>query len=314
MSQLEKFRTVVVGDHELKIREFNGVRVIPMEAIDTLHKKKGATKKRLSENDRYFVENEDYYVFEGKKGYEALCSLNWDETSQLKYTPRFKKYYFTESGYLMIVKSFHDELAWSIQRQLVNSYFRTKEVVSSENPPSALQALQLVVDALKEQERIIAETKELAEQASAAIEEHKNDIEDLKDKFNVEPAAGSYQTDYIANALGIFSDSSGKPYGGLVKAIARECGLNTSDRVHEDEYTQVLYRVRNGVTVPVLFIKKAGAKIIASWWKKHKNSPEYYFEEFYCRNVDGHKVGELRKRGYCFGKYKKRPYYIQKAA
>ena len=45
MSQLEKFRTVVVGDHELKIREFNGVRVIPMEAIDTLHKKKGATKK-----------------------------------------------------------------------------------------------------------------------------------------------------------------------------------------------------------------------------------------------------------------------------
>ena len=30
----------------------------------------------------------------------------------------------TESGYLMLVKSFTDDLAWDVQRQLVNTYFR----------------------------------------------------------------------------------------------------------------------------------------------------------------------------------------------
>lgn len=33
----------------------------------------------------------------------------------------------TESGYLMLVKSFTDDLAWQVQRQLVNTYFRVSE-------------------------------------------------------------------------------------------------------------------------------------------------------------------------------------------
>jgi DNA-binding XRE family transcriptional regulator len=32
--------------------------------------------------------------------------------------------YFTESGYLMLVKSLTDDLSWEVQRLLVNSYFR----------------------------------------------------------------------------------------------------------------------------------------------------------------------------------------------
>lgn len=35
----------------------------------------------------------------------------------------------TESGYLMLVKSFTDELAWQVQRELVNTYFRAKEML-----------------------------------------------------------------------------------------------------------------------------------------------------------------------------------------
>lgn len=34
----------------------------------------------------------------------------------------------TESGYLMLVKSFNDDLAWQVQRCLVNAYFKVKEV------------------------------------------------------------------------------------------------------------------------------------------------------------------------------------------
>ncbi len=35
-------------------------------------------------------------------------------------------------GYLMLVKSFHDNLAWQVQRQLINVYFdHTKNSIQS---------------------------------------------------------------------------------------------------------------------------------------------------------------------------------------
>lgn len=34
----------------------------------------------------------------------------------------------TESGHLMLVKTFTDDLSWEVQRQLVNSYFKVKEL------------------------------------------------------------------------------------------------------------------------------------------------------------------------------------------
>jgi hypothetical protein len=39
---------------------------------------------------------------------------------------------FTESGYLLLVKTFTDDLSWQVQRQLVNSYFKLKEL--KQNP------------------------------------------------------------------------------------------------------------------------------------------------------------------------------------
>lgn len=42
--------------------------------------------------------------------------------------------YLTESGYLLLVKSFTDDLAWNVQRQLVNSYFKFREVMETIQP------------------------------------------------------------------------------------------------------------------------------------------------------------------------------------
>mgnify|MGYP001623778949 FL=1 len=38
----------------------------------------------------------------------------------------------SESGYLMLVKSFTDDLAWTVQRQLVDSYFRANKPMTPE--------------------------------------------------------------------------------------------------------------------------------------------------------------------------------------
>lgn len=40
----------------------------------------------------------------------------------------------TESGYLMLVKSFTDDLAWKVQRELVNFYFRGKSPAPERKP------------------------------------------------------------------------------------------------------------------------------------------------------------------------------------
>jgi len=65
-----------------------------------------------------------------------------------------------ESGYLMLVKSFTDDLAWKVQRQLVNAYFRTKEElpapekkrspVRSRTALEQLKIINFVGDALKD--------------------------------------------------------------------------------------------------------------------------------------------------------------------
>ncbi len=40
----------------------------------------------------------------------------------------------TETGYLMITKSFTDDLSWSVQRQLVNNYFQKESVPQAALP------------------------------------------------------------------------------------------------------------------------------------------------------------------------------------
>lgn len=52
----------------------------------------------------------------------------------------------TESGYLMIVKSFNDDLAWKVQRELVNNYFRVKNVVNEVKHDSGIQLRPLTSD------------------------------------------------------------------------------------------------------------------------------------------------------------------------
>lgn len=49
----------------------------------------------------------------------------------------------TESGYLMLVKSFTDDLAWEVQRKLVKSYFKAADTF--ENMSTELKAV-IVVD------------------------------------------------------------------------------------------------------------------------------------------------------------------------
>lgn len=121
---------VKVGNNDLQVREWNGQRVITLSDIDHVHERPtGTAKKNFQNNRKHFIIGTDYFEITRKELREKFSP----NSESLKGNPNITSYLFTESGYLMLVKSFTDDLAWSVQRQLVNTYFKFKEVVQNFN-------------------------------------------------------------------------------------------------------------------------------------------------------------------------------------
>ena len=114
---------ITIEDTEMQIKEYNGQRVVTLKDIDIVHGKKSDTaKKSFQKHKQHFILGTDYFEMTRKEFGER-----YSPNEKVAGNPNLKTYLFTESGYLMIVKVFTDELAWNVQRQLVNAYFRVKE-------------------------------------------------------------------------------------------------------------------------------------------------------------------------------------------
>ena len=114
----------LINNVPLKIKEYNGQRVVTFKDIDTVHNRpEGTARKRFNDNRKHFIEGEDYF--------KVKCSEVrpfFGQTLPNGFNPNADIVLVTESGYLMLVKSFTDDFAWSVQRQLVKTYFRVKEL------------------------------------------------------------------------------------------------------------------------------------------------------------------------------------------
>lgn len=113
---------ITIENTEMQIREYNGQRVVTFKDIDTVHENKSGTARRnFNRNKKHFIEGEDYF---------SLTKKNSNETNSYIRNitvPNKGITLLTESGYLMIVKSLNGDIAWKVQRQLVNSYFKVKQ-------------------------------------------------------------------------------------------------------------------------------------------------------------------------------------------
>ncbi len=116
--------TIIIGDTSLPIVEHDGQRVVTLTVVDRVHRRpEGTAGRSFRENRHRFVPGEDFHE-----------ETQPDEIRRLGFsrpqggTPG-KIILLTETGYLMLVKSFTDELAWDVQRQLVKAYFRASAPV-----------------------------------------------------------------------------------------------------------------------------------------------------------------------------------------
>lgn len=159
---------VLINNKELEIKEFQDQRVITFRDIDEVHERPDGTASRnFRENKNHFIEGEDFHELQGEALDEFRRNLGIS-----KYTPSIVL--ITESGYLMLVKSLTDDLAWKVQRELVNNYFRGKKLIGNLNGLS-LQ-LQVLINMELKQKQLEQEIVN-AKQKTQTLEHRMNNLD-----------------------------------------------------------------------------------------------------------------------------------------
>lgn len=177
---------VHIGNSDISVKEYNGQRVVTFKDIDMVHgRPEGTARKRFNDNRNHFIEGEDFFKISAS---EIRTTKLFDIPD--KATADYAL--ITEQGYLMLVKSFTDDLAWDVQRQLVNGYFKTRDKVNRALSPE-LQMLQGLLSQMvekeladKERDRQIAMAQETADKAVATTESIKEAVRPVFDNWRSE--------------------------------------------------------------------------------------------------------------------------------
>lgn len=150
---MSKKLKVTINETEILVKEYQGQRVVTLKEIDTVHERPDGTARRtFHSNKKHMIEGTDYFV---RNPSEAANEFGIIAPSGLVL--------MTESGYLMLVKSFTDDLAWAVQRQLVNVYFRSTPEQRREAALDPAKAALAEAKLNNSRARLAAEWRKLAE-------------------------------------------------------------------------------------------------------------------------------------------------------
>lgn len=110
---------ITIENTNVAIKEYKGQRVVTFKDIDTVHQRPDGTARRnFNTNKNHFIEGEDFF------------RIQPNEIRTVGITSPNGGIVVTESGYLLLAKSFTDDLSWDVQRQLVKCYFKVKELLT----------------------------------------------------------------------------------------------------------------------------------------------------------------------------------------
>lgn len=128
---------LIINDTNLGFKTINGKRVVTFKEIDMVHgRPDGTARDRFNDHKSRFILGEDYYIVKPadleNTELGEIHSIENDKSKLIvqgidMVSPR-GTVFLTETGYLMIAKVFTDDLAWDVQRRLVDTYFKTQEL------------------------------------------------------------------------------------------------------------------------------------------------------------------------------------------
>lgn len=216
---------VKVNQQNVLVKEYKGQRVVTFKDIDLVHDRaEGTAGRNFRDNKVHFIEGEDYF---------KICPDEIRRNKIMDISPKLHQdiVFLTESGYLMLVKSFTDELAWKVQRQLVKTYFSQKANVIEKKPDKPkkekLPSVNMMVKNIKEalhdagvdSKYIAAEVVRIYSDSGYPVNAPLiSDVPKLWDCTS------------IAKELGIFSES-GRPHDKAVSAIIQKLDIFTEEIV-----------------------------------------------------------------------------------
>lgn len=174
---------ITIHGTEISIKEYHGQRVVTFKDIDAVHgRPEGTAKRNFAMNKEHFIEGEDYFVVTATD--LKNTELYENRTNGIEVSSPRGMALITEQGYLMLVKSFTDDLAWEVQRSLVNTYFKVKTLATDLSPQ--MQMLYGMLDQMAQTERQAREAKQIAQKAVETTEAIKEAIQPVFDDWREE--------------------------------------------------------------------------------------------------------------------------------
>lgn len=218
---------IKVGNQKIIVKEYRGQRVVTFKDIDLVHERPdGTANKRFIDNKKRFVEGEDFFIVSNSEIRKSLLF----PISDNDYTD---KTLITEQGYLMLVKSFTDDLAWEVQKSLVKNYFVKVKQKS---------AIELIQDAVLE--------------VNEKIETVNEDLQHFKEDLPILGVEESKITSAVrkkgVNCLGgkesnAYKDSSirSKIYSDIYGELKRQFGVSTYKAIKRSQCELAIRIVEN---------------------------------------------------------------------
>lgn len=256
---------VKIGQIDVTVKEYKGKRVVTFKDIDQCHNRpEGTAGRNFRENKKHMIDSTDFFMLKPSDiQNDEIRRAGSSEKRTIGIRPEDVNnrgtVFITESGYLMLVKSFTDDLAWDVQRQLVNTYFRkgeTKVAPAKRSLGETNAAARIIMPTLKD--------ANMPPQYRAVV------LQGLYKSIGVEIPLDGIKTDKqlfncteIAEKLGIMS-KAGKPHNQAVAAIIAQLPIS------EDEKSLVPFQSQiSGHAGPTYQYTKSVVDKVSAWLIEH---------------------------------------------
>lgn len=211
---------MIINQRELTVKEYNGQRVVTLWDIARVHNKDYREIKQIFDNNiKRFIKNEDYYLV-NKNDQFVISLADNKEIDKRALNPIKEIPIFTEDGYLLISKPMTDELSWSVQRQLIKSYFKLQEVKQLVKNNITIESLQKHSDFLMP----LIDACGLGPEVKLLTAKSLYRLAGVDIPFEITLDQKLYDLETIAKRLGIMSEK-GNPHANAVSAIIKKVDI-----------------------------------------------------------------------------------------
>jgi len=295
---------IEINNTDLAIKEYDGKRVVTFKDIDEVHQRpEGTARKRFNDNKKHFIEGEDFYIVKPKdfQMSEKRTSGNFELNNR-------GTTLITETGYLMLVKSFTDDLAWTVQRELVNRYFKGNNdvMLMLERINLSIQNLSDRLDRLENNNIIDTQLK-----ITSKGKTYKDEIYNICEKimkvsnyssinavlsqaygiwertFNmslndvIDRYMEEYNITVRPSCIGVFSEIPNERYKNSLRDILEDMLEEYSPKTKESEYKKYLDYIMKNTNIGLTNIYKSIYEMMgdidwnyyAAYYRNRNNSP-----------------------------------------